>query len=234
MLFLVHRRQLTCVVPVITATKSMRHCNNHQSGLQGDRKAEKDSPSRPAAPRELAPAATNCQHPDLCALSSHILSETQSQSQKPFKVSLNWAKLGLAATLEGMATAHSTAQQSGKVWPVKADGKEPTVMHYNVNSLYQLGECPSGAAVCTFEVRGFGGDESGVAGNEVVGAKDDAEAAEHNVTLSEGTFVLAKEDCLIFSESCSSLQLSMITFQGMFFLEVVMLFHFAVWSFGEC
>lgn len=106
-----------------------------------------------------------------------------------------------------MAPAHSAAQQSGDIWPMRAEGNSSSVMHYSVTSLYQLGSCPSGAAVCSVALGGVGGDAS---------ARSDAggDAGQHSVTLCDGTFVLTKSDCLMFSESCSSVLLRMITFQG--------------------
>ena len=174
--------------------------------MQAGSIAKKESPPRTAVP-VLASVPANCDHADLCGLSRYILSETQSQPPTSLKVSLNWAKLGLASTEADMGSAQTVAQKSADIWPMRAEGNSSSVLHYTVTSLYQLGSCPSGATVCSVEFSGSGGSEG--ASSEAGG-----DAPQRSVTLCDGTFVLTKADCLMLSGSCSSLMLSMITFQG--------------------
>ncbi|NJR41543.1 MAG: hypothetical protein HC767_01650 [Akkermansiaceae bacterium] len=102
---------------------------------------------------------------------------------------------------------------------MRADSDQPTFMHYNVASLYQLGSCPAGAAACAFKLGGA--HDKGCGGGDVhAGFKGAEAAAVHRVALSDATFVLGKEGCLMFADSCGAVALSKITFQGRLLLLV--------------
>lgn len=149
----------------------------------------------------LAPAATNCDHKDVLALSQHIASEAQpSSTAKDLDVCLNGATLGLAVAEQDLSTAQAAAKELGDVWPTRCNGNTASVMHFNVASLYELGPCPNNAAVCSIQV-GASSDKTG-------------EVAQHSITLGDGTIALSKNDCLVFSGGCSSFKLSQLTFQG--------------------